>query len=139
VLLLPVALTSLPFIGSRLHTYACDVAGQRGETKQVHDLRLAVQEACANLIKHGQMAPEERRLVVRFEFAEDVLSVLITDQGAPFEPPVVTELPGTREEPAEGGYGLFLIQALVDEMFYQRHARGNTLVLRKRLPSKEST
>jgi anti-sigma regulatory factor (Ser/Thr protein kinase) len=85
------------------------------------------------------MSPEERRLAIRFEFAEDVLSVLITDQGAPFAPPVVSEPPGSREDPAEGGYGLYLIRVLVDEMFYQTRARGNTLVLRKRLPPEEQT
>jgi serine/threonine-protein kinase RsbW len=137
LLLLPVALSSLPLIGSRLRAYACEAAGERGEAKEVHDLRLAVQEACTNVIKHGQMSPEERRLVIRFEFAEDVLSVLITDQGAPFEPPEVSEPPGTREDPAEGGYGLFLIRALVDEMFYEIRPRGNTLVLRKRLQPEE--
>ncbi len=137
LLLLPIALSALPLIGSRLHAYASQVAGARGEAKEVHDLRLAVQEACANIIKHGQMAPQERRLVVRFEFADDVLSVLITDQGVPFDPPVVLEPPGTAEEPAEGGYGLFLIRALVDEVFYRADTKGNTLVLRKRLLPEE--
>jgi anti-sigma regulatory factor (Ser/Thr protein kinase) len=137
MLLLPVALASLPLIGSRLHAFAREVAGERGEAKEVHDLRLAVQEACTNVIKHGRRSAAERRFVIRFEFAEDVLSVLVTDQGAPFEPPVISEPPGSREDPAEGGYGLFLMRALVDEMFYEVRARGNTLVLRKRLPPEE--
>jgi anti-sigma regulatory factor (Ser/Thr protein kinase) len=50
---------------------------------------------------------------------------------------VVSEPPGSREDPAEGGYGLFLIQALVDEIYYEARAKGNTLVLRKRLPPEE--
>jgi serine/threonine-protein kinase RsbW len=136
-LLLPVALSSLPLIGSRLYDYACEVAGERGRGKDVRNLRLAVQEACTNVIKHGRISPDERRLVLRFEFADDVLSVLITDQGAPFEPPLVFEPPGTREDPAEGGYGLFLMRALVDEMYYETRTKGNTLVLRKRLQLEE--
>lgn len=133
-LLVPADLDSLPFVGARLHAFARDMAGETGDAKEVHDLRLAVQEACANIIKHGALAASDRRLLVRFDFTGGLLSVLVTSRGEPFDPRQEASLPSQEFDFAEGGYGLFLIQALVDRVDYLVTEGGNTLVLAKRLP-----
>jgi serine/threonine-protein kinase RsbW len=130
----PVALSSLPVIGARLHAFALAGAGPIGDAKEVHDLRLAVQEACTNVIKHSRNMGDRRRMAVRFELWDDYLTVYITDQGDPFDPRRTVVLPGRPEDLSEGGYGLFLIQALVDELRYEATECGNTVVLSKRLP-----
>lgn len=135
MLLLPATLPSLPIIGERLHAFAREICDGLGDAREVHDLRLAVQEACTNLIKHGRLADGDRRLALRFEMNNHALSVLITCRGEAFDPRRETALPGSADEPAEGGYGLFLIRALVDGMSYEAADGGNTLVLVKRLPT----
>jgi serine/threonine-protein kinase RsbW len=136
--LLPAELSSLPIIGERLHAFATDAAGPVGEAKEVHDLRLAVQEACTNLINHGWIASDKRRLAVRFELMGNLLSVYITDQGEAFDPRGEDVTPAG-VSPAEGGYGLALIRSLVDELHYEATESGNTLVLGKRLPPGDET
>jgi serine/threonine-protein kinase RsbW len=137
MLLLPVELSSLPIIGARLRAFAEEAAGPIGEAKELHELRLAVQEYATNVIKHGRIEEANRRLVVRFELFQDLLTVFITDQGEAFDPRREATLPGGEEDPAEGGYGLFLIQALVDEIRYETTESGNTLILRKQLPARD--
>ncbi len=139
MLLLPAVLSSLPVIGSRLLDFARDAAGERGAGKEVHALRLAVQEACTNVIKHGRMSDADRRLAIRFELEGDQLNILISDSGEPFDPGAVDPTLSLDDEPAEGGYGLFLIRSLVDVINYQSAGGTNTLTLGKVLPPEEST
>lgn len=134
MLLLPAVLSSLPVIGRRLLDFARDAAGERGAGQEIHALRLAVQEACTNVIKHGRMSDAERRLAIRFEMEGDQLNILISDQGEPFDPGAVDPTLSWDDEPAEGGYGLFLIRSLVDVMDYQSAGGTNTLTLSKFLP-----
>jgi len=138
-LLLPAELASLPVIGTQFEAFTRRATGPRGESRQAHEMRLAVQDAAANIIKHGRMGAAARRLAVQFEFEDSVLQVSLTDQGEPFDPLAVVAALPEGEEPAEGGYGIFLIRALCDEVAYESRAGANTLVLRKLLPAPEET
>lgn len=93
--------------------------------EQIEDIKLAVSEACNNAILHAQ-PPEGKRatqVVVRILPGEERLEITVFDQGrvpAPgLEIPSGTPSLGAwrdLDDLPEGGMGLMLIQALMDEV-----------------------
>ena len=93
------------------------------------DLALAVTELCTNIVRHGY-SHTTGYIEVHLTRSSHAIHVTILDT-APFFIPEnnVPQPPGTL---AEGGYGLFLIEALMDEVHYERRAAiGNRTVLVK--------
>jgi serine/threonine-protein kinase RsbW len=101
----------------------------------VADLKLAVTEACSNSIRHAY-SHDGGQVHLEFRVAADQVTVCIRDEGAGFHEddidcPECAEVAGVRL--SEGGMGISLIRAVVDEFDLQRPAGGGTvLVLTKR-------
>jgi len=98
----------------------------------VDNVELAVSEACTNAIRHSRAGNAEARMIVRFELYEDRLVVEVKDQGAGFDLEKVPP-PAFKEHP-DGGYGLFLMRTIMDEVSYSRGNEYNTLTMKKFLP-----
>jgi serine/threonine-protein kinase RsbW len=96
----------------------------------IEDLKLAVSEACNNAILH---ATDLGGVVVRCTQTADCLEIEVRDQGAGFS--AAGEARPPAEELSENGLGLFLMQALMDEVAWEPTEGGGTRVnLKKRLP-----
>lgn len=113
---------------------ACDAG--LGE-QAVHHCHLAVDEACTNIIEHGFSEPSPDNVIhIICAFHEDTLTIVIEDNGQPFDPTQVQDPDITLdiEERQLGGYGVFFIKRFMDEVSYD-HADGvNRLVLLKHVP-----
>jgi serine/threonine-protein kinase RsbW len=99
-----------------------------------HWIDLAVREAVANAIKHGNRQDPGKRVEVDLELEGDDLVVRIEDQGNGFDPGDV----GNPLEPDNlfrpNGRGIFYIKSFMDRIDYSFGASGGTvLTLRKRL------
>lgn len=98
-------------------------------------LRLAVDEACSNVIAHGYRgAVGTIRLAVAVGDGRAVVTV--TDAAPPFDPALVPppDLDAPWAERRAGGLGWHLLRSVVDEVRYQPAGeRGNVLTLVKRL------
>ena len=98
-------------------------------------LRLAVDEACSNVIAHGYRgAAGTIRLAVAV--ADGRAVVTVTDEAPPFDPALVPppDLDAPWAERRAGGLGWHLIRSVVDEVRHRpAGARGNVLTLVKRL------
>ena len=87
---------------------------------RVDDLKTAVSEACINAIEHGNQLNEELGVVVTMAMGIESLEVKISDRGTGVQsemhvPDIDRKMLG-EEDPR--GMGMFLIQALVDEVEY---------------------
>lgn len=87
---------------------------------RVEDLKTAVSEACINAIEHGNKLNELLGVVVTLSMGEESLEVRIRDEGPGVQnelhiPDMDRKMLG-EEDPR--GMGMFLIQALVDEVEY---------------------
>ena len=106
---------------------AASVAELMGfSSDRVDDLKTAVSEACINAIEHGNQFNELLVVVVTLSMAEESLEVKIRDQGAGVKghvhvPNIDLKMLG-EENPR--GMGMFLIQALVDEVEYVSEQTG---------------
>ena len=99
----------------------------------VFDLKLAVDEACTNIIEHGYKWMDPGSIILSFRIGSDRVFVQITDFGHIFEP---ADAPKPDVEAALvdrplGGLGLFLIYQTMDNIDYQAYDDGNTLTFTK--------
>ena len=103
---------------------------RRLEEDALADLKLAITEACSNSIRHAYGDRNGGTVDVRYELAGDRLAVEVRDEGPGFEPPSTHLQPG---EIDEGGLGLAIIRALVDELDFAADATGSRLRFTKYL------
>lgn len=90
--------------------------------ERTEDLRTAVAEACLNAIQHGNGLQIEKPVRLVFAFSEQSLRVDVMDSGQGITtPPPSPNLERilTQQMPARG-WGLFLIEHLVDTVEYHR-------------------
>ena len=98
-----------------------------------NDLKTAVSEACINAIEHGNRFGVTRPVKIRMKVHKKVICIEIEDAGQGFDgaavkPVLEKKLAGA--EPARG-WGVFLIQELVDEVEYvPGKKQGNTTRLK---------
>lgn len=118
--------------------HACRKAG--GDEVACFSLKLAVDEACTNLVLHGYREDPGGELVVAFADTGDRMVVTITDSAEPFLPEAIPRPdrePGWESRPASG-LGWHLIQRTMDEVEYLPDGRnGNRLVLAKKKKTAE--
>jgi len=93
------------------------------EEEVLADLKLAITEACSNSIRH---AYEEGRGVVEitYEVDEERVVVEVTDTGAGFDTARVEE---TNGELDEGGLGIAIIRAVVDDLAIESNGGGSRI------------
>lgn len=99
----------------------------------VLDLKLAVDEACSNIIIHGYKDMDPGSIILAFRVEPDRILVQITDFGHIFEP-VETSQPDVQAALEDGelsGMGLYLIYQTMDNIDYQFSEEGNTLTFTK--------
>lgn len=98
--------------------------------RDVFGIRLALEEALVNAIKHGNGLDPDKTVRVNCLIEDDLLRVEIEDQGPGFN---LVDVPDpTAEENLERpcGRGIMLIRSFMTSVEY--NAKGNRVVLEKR-------
>jgi serine/threonine-protein kinase RsbW len=92
----------------------------------ISEVELAMTEALANVIGHSYEGRPDEAVLLSLDIDEARLALGIRDGGQPFEPE--SYQPPDLDQPAEGGYGVFLIEELMDEFSRRPLQDGSTLV-----------
>jgi serine/threonine-protein kinase RsbW len=97
-----------------------------------HDIfaiKLAVEEALVNAIKHGNQLDPDKKVDVSFQVTCERFDIRIVDEGPGFNPEEVPD--PTAEENIERpcGRGLLLIRGFMSDVQY--HGRGNVVTMCK--------
>lgn len=111
-----------------------------------HDLHLIVEEACVNVIEHGQGSGPTGHLALQVQAqvrdGKALFEITIEDQGERFDP-LTVQAPDPfcpLEDRPLGGIGVDLIRHLSDVQHYHHDARrGNVLTLTKFLSPVDTT
>jgi serine/threonine-protein kinase RsbW len=99
-----------------------------------HWLDLAVREAVANAIKHGNEGDPDKRVEVALEYRPDEVVVRVEDEGHGFDPRQVDDPRAPENLLRPFGRGIFYIESFMDGVEWGRRAGGGTVVtLRKRI------
>lgn len=79
-------------------------------------VELALSEALTNVIRHAYGGDEGQEIHLALAINDEKLDLTIRDFGQKFDPADYT--PPDLDEPAEGGYGVYLIHELMDQVTY---------------------
>ncbi len=103
------------------------------------DLKLAVTEACGNAVRHAY-GNGKGSVDVEFVVCEDRFEMIVEDRGTGIELPFDDltrdqQAAASADEPADGGMGIAIIRAIVDELEVRsgRDGRGTVVHMTKYL------
>ena len=103
---------------------ACDF-----EERDIFSIKLALEEALVNAIKHGNQMDRSKKVTIRYEVSTERFSIKIADEGKGFDPEDVPDpmAPENLERPC--GRGLLLMRHYMNEVVF--HGRGNAVTMCK--------
>ena len=93
-------------------------------------IKLALEEAMTNAVKHGNGNDPTKRIVVRYSVTPERAVILVRDQGPGFEPAAVPDPTHPDRLPLPSGRGIMLMRAYMTEVYYR--AGGAEVCLIKR-------
>ncbi len=86
-------------------------------SEDVYDLKLAVTEAATNVIRHASV----ERFDIEYRVSSGTVEITVVDEGGGFDADKLTQTPHE-----QGGFGLAVIQNLVDEVSLDSSTGGGT-------------
>jgi serine/threonine-protein kinase RsbW len=106
------------------------------DERAVFEVELSIYEACANVIEHAYANDPDNYIDLKITVELDRLVVTIRDDGGAFEPSSLKEKDIAKiiETEQDGGLGMHIIEACMDEILYRRQGDENILELIKYLP-----
>jgi serine/threonine-protein kinase RsbW len=105
------------------------------DSKGIYAIKLAVDEACSNIIEHSYGEKNEGNICCDYKIIHNGLEITIQDWGKPFNPDEVPDpnFNVVLEDLEPRGAGLYFMKNLMDEvMFDFESGDGNILVMIKR-------
>jgi serine/threonine-protein kinase RsbW len=103
---------------------AAQQAGFGADT--VFNVELAAGEALANVVRHAYQGEAGHEIHLAVSIDDEKLLLTIRDFGRKFDPD--TYKPPDLDSPTEGGYGIFLMHELMDEVSYDTSLPDGTLL-----------
>lgn len=99
-----------------------------------HWIGMAVREAVANAIKHGNKLDVSKKVFATFTLRGSELEITILDQGAGFDPTAVSDPLNPQNLMKTSGRGIFYMRTFMDAVNYSFTPGGGTaLVMTKDL------
>lgn len=97
--------------------------------RQMFEITLALEELTANVIHHGA----GKTIEVELNKDWDELVIIVTDDGAPFDPTTISAVDTHQplEKRSPGGLGIHLVRRYTDSINYRRDNEKNIITLRK--------
>ncbi len=86
----------------------------------VFDIHLALAEALANAVKHGNRGDPNKRIKVRYSISPERAVILVRDQGDGFDPSSVADPTKAEHLPLTSGRGVILMRAYMSEVHYRK-------------------
>jgi serine/threonine-protein kinase RsbW len=90
---------------------------------------MALREALANAIKHGNKLSPDKRVFVRIEVnGSDELKIAVEDQGQGFDPSGIDDPLAPQNLMRESGRGVFYMRNFMDEVRFVKAEGGGTRI-----------
>ncbi len=97
--------------------------------EDIEDLKVALSEACTNAMQYG--CEKEDHYTTSFELFNDGISIVVSDSGETWDCEAVSQ-PSLKGDQV-GGFGLYIIRTLMDDMDIVSSESGTTLTMKKNL------
>lgn len=112
---------------------ASSVASFMGlDPDKADEVRIAVVEACINVIEHS--AAQDGKVQLKFRVMPEYLQVEVRDRGIGFAPEEIEEsrIEDKIHARRKRGWGLQIIRGLMDEVEVRSNDDGTTVIMRKK-------
>ena len=126
---------------------ACDFVVEQAreagmDERSIHHCYLAVDEACTNIVEHGYQDGCNSCVIDVFcQRDADLLTITIIDDSRAFDP-LARPDPDPKTPLSErgmGGWGIFFIKKLMDQVAYSYEDQRNRLVMVKKITKPQAT
>lgn len=97
------------------------------------NVEIAVREALANAVVHGNHEDPRKHVLVHCRCDPDEISILVRDKGQGFDPDRVPDPTASENIQSTHGRGIYLMRAYMDEVRFEDG--GRAVHMRKRAPS----
>jgi serine/threonine-protein kinase RsbW len=99
------------------------------EDREIFSIRLALEEALVNAIKHGNQFDRNKRVHINYRVSHERFDIRITDEGPGFDPTDVPDPMADENLERPCGRGLLLMKHYMTEVVF--HPPGNLLFMCK--------
>jgi len=119
-----------------IRAWAASTALTLGADEQaVTDFALAISEATSNAVRHAYVERHQGPLVITARRVGERIVFRLRDFGRKFDPSAV-RVPDIEAGPNIGGYGIYLMRGVMDNVYYvTEHPRGTEVILIRRCSS----
>jgi serine/threonine-protein kinase RsbW len=100
------------------------------QRETVFALRLALDEALVNAVKHGNDNDPEKKVLIELSVDPDAVVIQIEDEGSGFKPDALPDPTAEENLILPHGRGVMLMRAYMTEVDFSE--RGNRVILTKR-------
>ena len=97
-----------------------------------HWIGMALREALANAIRHGNRQDSAKRVLLAFLSDAETLTIEVGDEGAGFVPDDVADPLAPENQMKTSGRGIFYMRTFMDEVTFSRGETGGTLLTLKK-------
>ena len=112
--------------------HLCENAGL--DEDGTHWIGMAVREAVANAIKHGNKLDIRKKVNATFQLQDHQLEIRISDEGSGFDPGAIGDPLNPQNLMKTSGRGIFYIRTFMDEVQYSFNpGEGMSLLMTKDL------
>ncbi len=127
----PSSLASIRRIGRQVKRF---VRYANLDEEAAFQCQLAVDEAAANIIRHSYANHPGGEIEVFLQAVSGEFMIRLTDFGVPYDPELikVRQKDLLLEAARPGGWGLYFMRTMMDEVIYTPSPHGNSLVMIKR-------
>lgn len=85
------------------------------DIEAIEDIKVAVSEACTNVVRHGKPSCEDC-YEIACEVGDGRMIISVVDRAGGYDSAIYQNPVLDLENPKEGGLGIFIIKALMDEV-----------------------
>lgn len=89
----------------------------------IFGVKLALEEALTNAVKHGNECDPGKPVTVRYAVSDEKVVIVVRDEGCGFEPEKTPDPTAPDRLPLPNGRGIMLIRAYMDEVHYRDDGR----------------
>ena len=122
--------SSIPIISPFVEQLMCFIARFRNSDGSELDIEMALREALANAIVHGNHEDSRKRVYVSCRCATDgEVSITVQDDGQGFDADSIADPTTPENRLLTQGRGIYLMRTLMDEVRFEQ--RGAVVFMRK--------
>ncbi len=124
---------------------ACEFVANAARTagldeRAVYHCQLAVDEVCTNIVEHGYGAGGANRVIdLICQITPQTFTITIIDDSTPFNPLTRPDPDpsASLEDRKTGGWGIYFVKQIMDQVSYFQNGSYNHLVMIKRINTTE--